>query len=89
MINKNSSFTTSLFSFLILLTLVITSSCEDVIDVELDPAESQLVVDAWLTDQPTNQVIHLTQSQAYFDNSQVAGVIGAAVQVTRDDGGCL
>ncbi|MEZ4956912.1 MAG: DUF4249 family protein [Saprospiraceae bacterium] len=62
------------------------ASCTDVIDVNTDPADPILVVDAWLNDQPTPQTIRLTQSQPYFDNSLSAGVTYAIVTVETGDG---
>ena len=71
---------------LLLIAFFAFNSCEDVIEVDIDPAEPSLVVDAWLTGAPTDQMIRLTQSQPYFDNTEVTGVTGATVTVTRDDG---
>ena len=46
----------------------------------------QLVVDAWLTNEVEAQVITLTMSQPYFQNTFPEGISGATVQVIRDDG---
>ncbi len=75
----------NLLYILVILTAVL-SSCEDPIDVTLIEAEPLLVVDAWLNDIDETQVIKLTSSQPYFDNTPATGVTNAEVSVTRDDG---
>ena len=60
-------------------------SCEDVIDLEIKDGVTQLVVDAWLTDKPEPQVIKLTLSQPYFDNSAPQPALGATVTVFESD----
>ncbi|MEO1259039.1 MAG: DUF4249 domain-containing protein [Bacteroidota bacterium] len=75
----------NIFPFLSAL-LLFASSCTDVIDVETDPADSQLVVDAWINDLMEPQSIRLTQSQAYFDNSFSDGVTNATVMIESSEG---
>lgn len=74
------------YLFFILFSIVIFSSCEDVItdEISLDNGERQLTVDAWLNDQSEEQTITLTLSQPYFDNSFPTVVTRATVQV-RDE----
>lgn len=48
--------------FLFLITILLLTSCEDIIDLELEQNDSQLVVDAWLNDQPGPQVIKLRRT---------------------------
>ena len=67
-------------------SIFLMASCTDVIEVETDPADSILVVDAWINDQTAPQTIRLTQSQPYFDNNLAAGVTGAVVTVETDNG---
>jgi hypothetical protein len=62
-------------------------SCETTISPELEYAEPVWVVDAWLTSEPRKQVIILTQSQPYFDNSPPAGITGAVVSVKNETSG--
>ena len=51
----------------ILLTIVIgITACEDPIDVALDQAETLIVVDGFINDLPTDQIIKISSSQAYF-----------------------
>jgi len=61
--------------------LVVLVSCEDQIDPTLESAESQVVVDAWLNNKAGQQVINITLSQNYFDNTLPPGLSGATVVV--------
>ncbi len=62
------------------------TSCEDVIHPQLESAPPILVVDAWINNRPETQVVILTRSQAYFDNTLPPGVKGANVTITDDHG---
>ncbi len=64
-------------------TLFLFSSCEDVIDVQLNEADTLYVVDAWLNNKSETQTIKLTWTQPYFDNTLAKGVSGATVVVER------
>jgi hypothetical protein len=57
-----------------------------VIDVELDPFEQNMVVDAWLTNQSSEQIVQLSRSQGYFDSSVPSGITNAVVYLDRQDG---
>jgi hypothetical protein len=81
-------------SYFILLLLILSigfSSCEKVIDVDLEEGESQLVVDGFITfyydsvallSGVENQVIKLRKTAAYFNNSPAPPALGATVKVT-------
>lgn len=71
---------------LLLCTVATLTSCEDVIDLDIPAGASQLVVDGWVTNQPTPQTIRLTQSAAYFDNTPAKPVLNATVTVTDERG---
>lgn len=64
--------------------LLFLSGCEKVIDIELDEGTSQLVVDAFLTNQMKEQKVILTMTSSYFDNSPSPVVTGAQVQLTDE-----
>lgn len=72
--------------FILLLSIVFYSSCEDVIEVDLEPGENQLVVDAWITNLPETQTITLTRTIPYFQASNPPAETGATVQVIEDNG---
>lgn len=61
-------------------------SCETEINPTLEIADPVYMVDAWINNKPEAQVIVLTKSQAYFDNTLPPGVSGAIVKVTDDKG---
>ncbi len=71
--------------FIFLCVVFLAPGCEDVIDVNLSPGTEVLVVDAWLNDLERVQVIRLSLSQPYFDNTVPAPVTDAKVVVTRND----
>src|SRR3954467_4160061 len=71
-----------LSSFLLLLL----SACENTISPTLEQADPILVVDAWINSKPERQVIMLSQTQPYYDNTTPTGVSGAFVFVTDDTG---
>lgn len=71
---------------IVLLTGILFTACEDVVNVELDTAAPKLVVDAsieWAkgTD-GSQQTIRLTSTTGYYDNS-IPVVTGAVVYVTN------
>ncbi len=69
---------------LILLAIILFSSCDKVINPNLESAPPVLVIEAWLNDKSEKQIIQLTQTQPYFDTSTPIGVSGATVVVTDD-----
>lgn len=72
-----------LFPFL-LLACGILVSCEEVISPTLQQANPVLVVDAWITNEPTTQRIILTRTQPYFEAVLPTGVSGAVVTVVEN-----
>ena len=78
--------TNQIYFLFTVLVLFFSSACEDVIEVDPGFESSSFVVDAWINNMDTAQVIRLTQSQNYFQSSRAEGVSGASVVVTRDDG---
>ncbi|NIJ51166.1 DUF4249 domain-containing protein [Dyadobacter arcticus] len=68
------------------LSAVLLTSCEDVIDLDTTSGPTQLVVDAWITNEAGPQTIKLTRSTNYFNNAAAEPVLGAIVTVTDDKG---
>ncbi len=69
----------------IVVVVVITSlfmSCQKVIEVKLDEGTSQFVVDAFINDNRTPQLIRLTKTAAYFNNTKATPATGAIVKIT-------
>jgi hypothetical protein len=71
-------------STLLLALAALLFNCEDTVAVPSDFEEGQLVVEAWLTDQPQEQVINLTLSQDFFGAGVPPRVEGATVVVCQD-----
>lgn len=61
-------------------TAVFLSACEDLVSVELSPSRPQLVIDAFIANQNTPQIIRLTTTVPYF-NTSTTPVRGAEVFV--------
>ena len=60
------------------------SSCEDPVTVDNGFEASQIVVDAWITNEAGQQTIEVTESQDYFDNRLPTGITNAEVTVTNN-----
>jgi len=74
---------------LFLFSALLFVSCEEVIDLELDKAESQLAVDALVAVDDGAQKIRLTLSQAYFNNASAQAATGADVKIVRKADGAI
>jgi hypothetical protein len=62
------------------------SSCEDIIDINLDAGTPQLSIDAWITDQPGTQTVKLRLTRSYFDNSPAPLALNATVEIEDSEG---
>lgn len=70
----------------IVVASIALTSCEDVINPELQDAKPELVVEAWLNNKAGDQVINLMMTQPYFENTTPPGVSGAVVTVEDSEG---
>lgn len=66
--------------------IMIFGACEDPIEVTLNDAPSQVVIDAWITNISEPQTIKVTYSQPYFDSALASGIDNATVQIESDNG---
>ncbi len=82
---SDKSMKTYLLPLFLLFAFALTS-CEDVIDVDLDKGETLLVVDGWITNQPAPYQIRLTNTAPYFTNAPAPKVSGATVIITDSEG---
>lgn len=77
----------SAYSYTLALILAIgLTNCTDVLVVDIEDVAPQLVVDAWINNNPEPQTIRLTLSQGYFDNTFATGVASAEVIVGDEFG---
>jgi hypothetical protein len=74
----------SLFSGLFLLLSL--TSCEKVIDIDLNEADKKYVIEGVLTDQPGSCQVLVSTTVAFNNGNNVPGVSGAAVTITDDRG---
>ena len=75
-----------IFPILFLFSAALFTSCEDVIDINTDPAPQLLVVDAWINNLDQPQIINLSLSQPYFNSDAPQGATGAEVSVENSSG---
>ncbi len=67
--------------FLVILTVIILSSCEDVIQIKLDEGTPMVTVDAFINDMRSQQKVRLTYTDGYFSQKPNDPITGANVQV--------
>lgn len=75
---------TRVFPFLI--SLLVLSSCEDVIELDLDSAATQLVIEGTLDAGTQIATVHLTQTNDFYDQAPPTGVTGAVVLLQNQSG---
>jgi hypothetical protein len=72
-----------------LLILVIAASllwsCEDDIYPELESAEPQIIIDAWVNNSPQPQYIRITETLPYYDSLSNSGIDNAIVYIIDND----
>lgn len=56
------------YLYIVIFSLFVFTACEDKIDLELEDGKNQLVVDGFITNDNSLQVIRLTQSSPFFAN---------------------
>jgi hypothetical protein len=69
-----------------LFSLFILSSCEKVIDLDLNEAEKKYVVEAVLTDEPGTAKVLITQTKNFDEDNNFPGISGATVTITETGG---
>jgi len=72
------------FSILVFLGLIVTS-CEEVIEIDINQAPPQLVIDALVTDEDTVHVVRLSTTSGLEDDSGIE-ITGASVRVSDNVG---
>jgi len=72
-----------------LLTVILAASffwsCEDNIYPELEQAEPQIVIDAWINNTQSPQYIRITETLPYFDSLSDAGIGNATVYIIDNE----
>src|SRR5215831_4773012 len=74
-------------SIAILTILTFISSCQKVIQLDLNKSDKKYVIEASVTDQPGTAELLLSQTKNFDDNNNFVGVSGAKVTVKEEGGG--
>ncbi len=69
------------------LTLLLLTSCTDVIKLDLPQGQPLLAVDGAITDQPGPYVVRLSRTAPYFNPAALPRVTGAVLTLTDNQGG--
>src|SRR5687767_13594216 len=77
----------SISNYIVLLMLVLTaSSCQKVVDIDLNESNPVLVIEGNISDQPGPHIIKLTKTVNFDDPNNFPGVSGAVVTLSDDAG---
>ena len=71
---------------LILFLLTLFIACEEVIDVELDNAEQQIVIEAVVSPDPLNNKVIITKSTDFYNPGEYQRISNAEVTVIENNG---
>jgi hypothetical protein len=72
--------------FVLIIATLLLTSCEDVVQIDLNKTTPRINIDAWLTNKTGEQVIKITQTVAYSDTTPAPGIAGAIITVTDNEG---
>lgn len=76
----------NLYLILAFTTLIGLSSCEDVVNPNINSSKPVMIVDAFLTNEPIPQTIRLTQTIGFLDNTTKPPIIlGATVSIKNSE----
>ncbi|HEX7413182.1 MAG TPA: DUF4249 family protein, partial [Bacteroidia bacterium] len=73
-------------SYLLAMTVLFLTSCTKVINIDLNSANPNIVVDAEITDQPGPYTVNLTQTVNFSDNNVFPAINGATVVISDNAG---
>jgi len=71
---------------MLVMGVLVTSACEKIIKVDLSTANSQLVIEGYVTDQPLADTVIITKTGSYFTPGNYPRVNGATVVVSDNTG---
>lgn len=73
--------------YLIIVTsLLALSSCEEPVEIEIEGGQSQITIDAFISDLDETQIIKLSNSKDFFDAGKQTPITGAVVKITDSQG---
>lgn len=71
---------------LYILLILLTASCEKVIDIDLNTADKKYVIEGNLTDKPGTAKVLISQTKNFDENNTFPPVSGAVVKITESGG---
>lgn len=74
------------YIFSLVAIVVCLSSCEDVIELNLDTASEKYVIEANLTDQANGAKVLISKTKSFKSTNDFAGVSGAVVEIEDQQG---
>jgi hypothetical protein len=77
------------YSLLPLFLLLFLTSCEKVIDIEVDDAAPKYVIEGVVDNESGGCVVKVSQTKAFGSDNTFAGVAGAAVRITEENGAAV
>ncbi|MFI5131720.1 MAG: DUF4249 domain-containing protein [Chitinophagales bacterium] len=81
-------FQTLNFLFILITTAVILTSCEKVIQLDLNNSEKKYVIEAVITDQPGTAQVMITETKDFDEDNIFPGISGAVVTI-HESGGAI
>ncbi len=72
--------------FMLLIAVSLLWSCEEDVYPELEAAEPQVVIDAWINNKSEPQYIRISETLPYFDSLSTSGIENATVYITDIEG---
>lgn len=73
-----------LYFFITILSLLFLSSCEKVIEVNVEDAAKKYIIEAVITNEADGCQVKISKTKAISDNNSFIGVAGAQVQITEE-----
>jgi hypothetical protein len=73
------------FKILLIIAVIISSSCKERMEIELDGTYTRLIVDGLITTDDSIQKVKLTKSANYFNNLPAEPILNASVTISVDD----
>src|SRR5689334_9497128 len=72
--------------YIVIAALVLLSSCEVPITLDLKQTPSKVVIEALVTDKPGKQYVKVTRSNSFYDDGVIPNITDAQVMVKDDLG---
>ena len=69
-----------------ILLIIVFSSCEEIIKIDLEGTEPKIVIEASITDRPGPYTVKISKTTDYFDPADYPRISGATVIISNDLG---